>query len=107
MGKFILFTGSDGQYYFNLLAGNGKVILSSEGYETHTERNNSISALQANSFEGGKFERKISADGQYFFVLKAANGEVVAQSELYGSEAGRDNGMESVKNNARDADIET
>lgn len=106
MGKFVLLTGSNGRYYFNLLAGNGKVILVSEGYETNAERNERISLLQANSFDEGKFERKISAEGGYYFILKTADGEVIGKSELYGSEAGRENGIESVRNNARDAEIE-
>ena len=106
MGKFVLLKGSDGQYYFNLLAGNGKVILVSEAYETDTERKDAISLLHARSFDEGRYERKISADGRYYFVLRTATGEVIGKSELYGSEAGRDNGIESVKNNARDAEIE-
>ncbi len=106
MGKFVLLTGSNGRYYFNLLAGNGKVILVSEGYETDAERNEHICSLQAHSFDEGKFERKISAEGRYYFILKTADGEVIGKSELYGSEAGRENGIESVRNNARVAEIE-
>ena len=31
MGKFVIKTGSNGQYYFSLKADNGQKILSSEG----------------------------------------------------------------------------
>jgi len=107
MGKFITLTGSDGQFYFTLLAGNGKIILSSEGYTTEAARNNGIRSVQNNGFNNGGIERKISSDNKYYFVLKAPNGEVIGNSELYESEGSRDNGIESVKNNARDAVIET
>ena len=39
------------------------------------------------------------------FNLKAGNGQVIGTSELYESEAGRDNGVESVKKNAPDAEV--
>ena len=106
MGKFIMLTGSDGQYYFNLVASNGQVILSSEAYTTDYERNNGINAIQANSILKGSFERKTSSNGKYYFVLRAGNGVVIGRSELYESAASRDNGIEAVKNNARDAEVE-
>ena len=37
--------------------------------------------------EAGKFEIKKKPGGQYHFVLKAANGEVIATSENYTSKA--------------------
>ena len=106
MGKFITLTGSDGQYYFNLVASNGQVILSSEGYSTHHERNHGINAIHSNSILSSSFEKKISSNGKYYFVLRAGNGEIIGHSELYESPASRDNGIESVKNNARDAEVE-
>ena len=38
--------------------------------------------------------------GKYRFRLKAANGEIIAVSEAYGSKEGCVNGIESVKKNA-------
>ncbi|MFT3981435.1 MAG: YegP family protein [Ferruginibacter sp.] len=103
MGKFEYITGDDGRYYFNLLASNGQVIFKSEAYISSAARNNGISSVQLNVADESRFERKISADGKYYFILKAANGQVIGISQMYGSEAGRDNGIEAVKNNAMDA----
>lgn len=50
----------------------------------------------------GKFEIKKSA-GQYHFVLKAANGEIIATSERYPTKAAAKTGIESVKTNAPSA----
>ena len=40
--------------------------------------------------------------GEYYFRLKAANGQVVLSSEGYSNKAGAKNGVESVKKNAPD-----
>lgn len=106
MGKFIALTGSNGQYYFNLLASNGRTILSSGGYATNEERNDGIHVVQDHAYEHLRFERKISKSGEYYFVLKNMEGEIMGTSEMYISEASRENGIEAVKNNARDAEIE-
>jgi uncharacterized protein YegP (UPF0339 family) len=48
----------------------------------------------------GKFELKMSSNGQYRFVLKASNGQTILTSELYTEKRGASNGIESVKRNA-------
>jgi len=53
----------------------------------------------------GKFVIKKSA-GQYHFVLKAGNGEIIATSERYTTKAGARDGIESVKSNAPTAPTE-
>ncbi|MCA1261463.1 YegP family protein [Nitratireductor aquimarinus] len=40
------------------------------------------------------------------FNLKASNGQVIGTSESYSSENARENGIQSVKNNAPDAKLE-
>ena len=52
----------------------------------------------------GKFVVKEVKTG-FKFDLKAGNGEVIATSEVYASEAACKNGVESVKKNAVDAQI--
>jgi hypothetical protein len=52
----------------------------------------------------GRFEIKKAKDGQFYFHLKAGNGEVILASEMYQSKAGAMNGVESVKKNAASAE---
>ena len=52
-----------------------------------------------------KFEIKKSEDGQFYFTLKAPNQEVIATSEMYTTKENCQNGIESVKNNAPNAEI--
>lgn len=53
----------------------------------------------------GKFEVKKRKDGQFYFNLKAGNGEVIATSEAYKQKASALKGIESVRRNAPDAKV--
>ena len=48
----------------------------------------------------GSFILKKSAKGHYYFVLKAANGETIAQSENYATKSAALTGIEAVKKHA-------
>ncbi len=98
--SYELKVAKDGQYYFNLKAGNGQVILSSEMYKTRASAENGIASVQKNGSDAGKFETKESKAGKPYFVLKAGNGQVIGQSEFYESAAACQNGIESVMKNA-------
>ena len=102
-GKFELKTAKSGQFHFNLLAGNGQGILSSEMYESKASAENGIASVKKNSPDDSRYERLISKSNKPYFVLKAGNGQIIGQSELYESTAARDNGIESVKKNAPEA----
>ena len=52
----------------------------------------------------GKFVIKKSAAG-YHFVLKAANGETIATSQVYTTKESCEKGIESVKKNAATANL--
>jgi uncharacterized protein YegP (UPF0339 family) len=106
MGKFVISLRKNGEFQFNLKAGNGQVILSSEGYSSKASCTNGIESVRTNSAIDGRFDSQMSMNGKYFFNLKASNGQVVGSSQMYESEATRDNGIESVKNNAPDATVE-
>jgi uncharacterized protein YegP (UPF0339 family) len=106
MGKFVITKKSNGEFQFNLKAGNGQVILGSEGYTTKSACENGIESVKKNSQDDARFERLISKNDKYYFLLKASNGQSVGTSEMYESEAGRENGIESVKKNAPDAETE-
>lgn len=106
MGKFVITTRSNGDYQFNLVAGNGQVILTSQGYSAKAGCLNGVESVRTNSQDDARFERLTAANGKPYFTLKAGNGQVIGSSQMYESEAGRDNGIESVKNNAADASVD-
>lgn len=104
-GKFELNTSSNGKFFFNLKAGNGQVILSSEMYESKSAAQNGIASVKNNAGNDDRYDRRTSAKGDPYFVLKAGNGEPIGRSEMYSSAAAMENGVESVKTNAPDAQI--
>lgn len=105
MGKFVISQRKNGEYQFNLKAGNGQVILTSEGYTTLAACKNGIESVKKNSQEDARFERKEAKDGSPFFNLKATNGQVIGKSEMYSSAAACENGIESIKKNAPEAEV--
>lgn len=84
---------------FNLKAGNGEIILTSERYTAKSGAENGIESVRENSPFDERYDRRTSSANQPYFVLKAANGQVIGKSEMYSSTAARDNGIESVKSN--------
>ena len=72
-------------------------------YETRASALNGIESIKKNAGMDERYERLVSKSGKPYFVIKAGNHQVIGQSQQYESEAGRDNGIESVKKNAPDA----
>ncbi len=104
--KFTLFKGADVKFYFNLKAKNGERILQSEGYNTKQGCLMGIFSVKNNAPYDGRYDRKTTTNAQYYFVLKAENGQAIGVSEMYTSAQGRDNGIEAVKHDAPNAPIE-
>ncbi len=105
-GKFEIFTDKADEFRFRLKAGNGEIILASEGYTTKASCENGIASVKSNAPEDGQYDRKDSANDKFMFNLKAKNHEIIGTSQQYTTASGRDNGIESVKTNAPDAPID-
>lgn len=119
MGKFVIRTVKTG-IMFNLKAGNGEVIATSEIYTTEAAcrkgiasviRNAPIAPVEDQTEEGfakekhPKFEVYLDKAGEYRYRLKATNGQIIAVGESYKSKNSVMNGIESVKKNAADGNI--
>ncbi|MCP4614401.1 MAG: YegP family protein [Planctomycetes bacterium] len=98
--KFEIFTGNDNQYYFHLKAENNEIIGHSEGYVSKQGAENGISSVKANAPHDFRYTIFQGRDSQYYFNLKAGNGEIILQSEGYVSKIGAQGGVASVKRNA-------
>ncbi len=105
-GKFEVYTDKAGETRFRLKAGNGQVILASEGYKKKASCMNGIASVRKNSQEDKRFERTETKNGKPRFNLRAGNGQVIGTSETYESVAARDNGIASVAKNAPDAAVD-
>ena len=119
MGKFVVKQTATG-FKFDLKAGNGETIATSEVYTTEAACLNGVESVKKNcvgeiedqtvepiaEVKHPKFELYTDKAGQFRFRLKARNGEVIAVSEGYTAKAGCLNGIESVKKNAPEAPVE-
>ena len=104
-GKYDLKKSSNGKFMFNLKAGNGQVILTSEMYEAKSGAENGIESVRKNGPDEKRFERRESKKKEPYFVLKAGNGQVIGKSEMYSSSSAMENGIQSVMKNAADAKV--
>ncbi len=119
MGKFTIKPTNTG-YVFNLKAGNGEVIATSQVYKTldgakngtkSVATNAPVAVIEDQTVEGyvkeknPKFEIYLDKAGEFRFRLKAKNGEAIAASEGYTQKSGCKNGIASVRKNAVDAKL--
>jgi uncharacterized protein len=104
-GKFEIKSSSNGQYFFNLKAGNGQVILSGGMSKEKSKSLSDIEAIKTNAPLDERYERKLSSKEEPYFVLKASDGDTLGKSEMYSSSTSMENGIASVKTNAPTAPI--
>ena len=119
MGKFLVKQTKSG-FKFDLKAGNGETIATSEVYTTEAACMNGVESVRKNApaanvedqtVEGftaathPNFEIYADKAGEFRFRLKARNGEIIAVSEGYKAKASCQNGIESVRKNDPDAEV--
>lgn len=98
-GRFEIKRAKDNEFFFNLLAPNGEVILTSEMYTSKTGAKKGVAAVQANAGDPDRFDRRIDKRKEHYFVLKAANHRVIGCSEMYSGTTAMEKGVRSVVKN--------
>ncbi|MFK7911608.1 MAG: YegP family protein [Akkermansiaceae bacterium] len=88
------------KYHFRLKAGNGEIILTGQAYKDKAGCANGVESVKKNGSDESKFEIKDSTNGKQYFVLKASNGQIIGQSQMYKSASGLKNGIASIGKNA-------
>ena len=120
MGKFVMKSTANGGFKFDLKAGNGEVIASSQIYKSEASckagiesvRNNCAAVVEDQTVENfevkkhPKYEVYTDKAGEFRFRLKAKNGEIIATGESYKAKKSCLNGIESIKKNAPEAPVE-
>ena len=119
MGKFVIRKVQSG-VKFDLFAVNGEKIATSEVYDTlsacrkgmesmikNVEKAHFCDLTQGETAANPRFEIYQDRAGEFRFRLRARNGKVIASSEGYSGKAGCLAGVESVRQNAPIAVIET
>ena len=91
--RFETFRGLDLKYYFHARAGNGEIVLQSQSYTSSTSAKTGVASVQTNGAIAARYEVREASNGQYYFVLKAANGAVIARGETYASKYNAERGI--------------
>ena len=118
MGKFEVKEIKSG-IKFNLKAGNGEIIATSEVYSSEASCLKGIESVRRccagdieDQTEEGfakvkhpKFEVYVDKAGEYRFRLKASNGQIIATGEGYKAKKSCLNGIKSIKKNAPEAPV--
>jgi uncharacterized protein YegP (UPF0339 family) len=91
------------QYYFNLKARNGQVILSSQGYANKAGATNGIKSVRNNCTNDNLYERKVAKNGKHHFNLLSRNNKIVGTSQMYASKSSMEAGIRSVMRAAPEA----
>ena len=120
MGKFLVIQNENG-FRFHLKAGNGETIATSELYNTMASLQNGIASVRKNvpkakledltepgdkKVTNPRFQIFLDKGGYYRFNLYARNGQVIASSQGYTSKEACCTGIESVRSNAPDGEIQ-
>jgi len=98
-GKFEIYKTPKGDYRFRLKASNGETILTSQNYKSRSGVKNGVESVRKNGRKKSQFEVRKAKNGKDYFVLKAANHQIIGTSEMYNSGAACSNGIKSVGNN--------
>ncbi len=120
MGQFVISEAKTG-FVFNLKANNHEVIATSQVYKALDSCKAGVESVRKNAADAPvedqtvenfetktnpKFEVYQDKAGEYRFRLKARNGEIIAVGEGYKAKKSCLNGIDSIKKNAPDAEVE-
>ncbi len=112
-GRYLQREAQDGSAYFVLTSANGTIIAVSEMYAAKANATRAVStviailkndAVQAPApTTGSRFQVFRGLDSKYYFHLRAANGEIILQSQGYTTRTSANNAVTSVQNIGGDA----
>jgi uncharacterized protein len=101
--KFLIKVAKDGQFHFHLVSGDGRKLLTSELYKAKASAYNGIASIRKNAPDAVRYDRLLSKNEKFYFTLKAANHEIIGVSDLFETEAQREQALFSVMVEAPEA----
>ena len=102
---FVLSKNAAAKFRFNLRGGNNEIILTSELYAAKSGALSGIESVRNNATDANRYDRRTASNGSPYFVLTATNGEIIGTSEMYSTNAARDNGISAVMRTAPGAPV--
>jgi uncharacterized protein YegP (UPF0339 family) len=95
--RFEVFRGEDKKYYFHLRAGNGEIVLDSQGYTEKSSAVSGIASVKTNGVQDTRWKVGEAINGEYDIRLVAGNGRTIGSGELYVSQSNADKGVATIE----------
>jgi len=103
--SFTIYQIADREYYFKLKTAAGELLLTGNRYPSIQACRNDIICVRLNAGRAGAYERRMTLNTCFEFVIRNLEGQMVARSQAYVSSHTRDKMMEIVKSLAREAAV--
>jgi len=87
----------DGKWYFDLVGAKGQILLASQGYVERPSAINGILSIEENGVHAEKYELASTPEGDWRFVLRAGNNQVIGDSSVYRTEEQAQVGIEAAR----------
>lgn len=87
----------DDSFQFCLKTENNQILLTSVAVNSVENVKKLINELNGSGEKRLRFERRTNHKGKFLFNIKNKNGQLIATSECYSSEAGMENGIKNLK----------
>src|SRR6187401_3166279 len=97
-GKVDLWQSSDSQWRFHVVSGNGRTLLTSEGYTSRTGALNGVLSVLDNGVDPAMYQTNKTASGKYNLRLRAANYEIIAFTQAYATKSSATRAINSCVN---------
>ena len=99
--QFELKKSKNGKHFFNLLAANNEIILTSQMYASRAGARKGVASVRSNTGNTDRYERRQDKGGKIYFLLKSGNHRVIGTSQSYSSKSTMENGIAAVKKNGK------
>jgi uncharacterized protein YegP (UPF0339 family) len=86
-GTVELYQSSDSQWRFRVVAGNHRVLLSSEAYVSKQGAENGLASVLENGVDPAMYQLNQTAAGKWNLRLRAANHEVIGFTQSYSTKS--------------------
>lgn len=86
-GKIDLYKSSDDKWRFRVVAGNGRILLSSQAYVSKQGAEKGIASVLDNGIDPAQYVLNLAANGKYNLRLRALNHEVIAFTQTYSTKS--------------------
>jgi uncharacterized protein len=86
-GKIDLYQSSDAQWRFRVVAGNGRILLSSEAYVSKAGAENGIASVLENGVDPAQYQVNQTEAGKFNLRLRAGNYEIIAFTQSYSTKS--------------------